>query len=138
VGVLLGFGQKHAVGHYFNVPVTAGVVTETDLETDGLARLFTEFFCYSPRNGGRCDSPGLGTPDGAVNPEPCFQAHFWDLCAFSRSCVPSNDDHLIILDSPDDLLGLSADGKMGWISDSRPIFQSLLPPPKGLVKPVFQ
>jgi hypothetical protein len=114
------------------------MVTEAYLETDGLARLFSKFFCYTPRNGGSGDSPGLSTTDGTVNSEPCFQAHFRDLGAFSRSRVTGDDDHLIVPDRSDDLLGLSADGKMGWIGDSRSIFQSLLPLSKGLLKPVFQ
>jgi hypothetical protein len=116
----------------------AGVVTEANLETDRLANLFTDFFCNTPGNGGGSDSSGLGTTDGAVNSESRFKAHFWDLGAFSRSCITGDDDHLIVLDCPNDILCLSANGKMGWVGDLRPVFQSPVPSSKGFIQPVFQ
>jgi hypothetical protein len=130
--VVAHLGQQDAVGHELDQRVLAGRVGETDLVADNAARpgrrpagtrrsawLGPKFLGDAFRHGPGGESARLGVTDLAGHATAEFQADFWNLGGFARTCLPRDDHDLVVADRRGDLVPPLADRKLGRIADGR-------------------
>ncbi len=98
IPIALGFGQQDAVGHDFNVGVFWGSVLKTNFVTNGPTGLLPQFFSDPAGNRCRCNSPGLGASNQAVDSPTGGQTILRQLGGFTGTGLPGNHDDRMPLD----------------------------------------
>src|SRR5277367_3159419 len=98
--------------HTFDDSFLAGTIFETDCVAYFLAKfdfhLFTNTFC----NTHCCNPSRLSTPNYPEFTVSCLQQKLSKLSCLSRSCLPDNNDNLVV---PNDSKKVFSNGKSGKI-----------------------
>jgi hypothetical protein len=75
----LRFRQQNSVGHQFDISGIAGLIIESDLETDMLSQTGIQLAGNSTGYAARGNSTGLRMSDQASNSKPLLQSDQWQL-----------------------------------------------------------
>ncbi len=104
--VALRFRQQDAVGHELDQRVRGHLLGKAHLKTDLTAQLGVQFLGHARGHAARGNAPRLGATDHAALATPRSQAKFRQLGGFAGAGVAGDNDHLMLLDRRDDIIGV--------------------------------
>ena len=102
--VVLDFRQQDTVCHHLDPGRLGGVIGETHLITHLLPDLLAQLLRNPGRHTACRNPPGLGMAHQPADAPAQVQADFGNLGGFTGAGFTGNDDHLVLLDGPADVL----------------------------------